>query len=179
MIPTIPTTIPNIICPFVLIFSTLYFRILDTIILLCYNVITKRCCHSKRFTLVNSYYQKSNYYFGKWSGCFFDVNLFCLFCHHVWYSPLLLQYWSQSRWYRQSRQQYLTSSVPFVLIFHICITSGNTGSSQNVLILAKGEPLTVLAAPFFYVITFLNFLQLINVKYILLLFSHINIFCLY
>ena len=53
----------------------------------------------------------------------------------------------------------LASSVPFVLIFHICITSGNTGSSQNVLISAKGEPLTVLAAPNFiltYITIFYN-----------------------
>ena len=40
--------------------------------------------------------------------------------------------------------------VPFVK-FPIRITSDNTGSSQNVPILAKGEPLTVLAAPTFII----------------------------
>ena len=35
--------------------------------------------------------------------------------------------------------------------FPIRITSDNTGSSQNVPILAKGEPLTVLAAPTFII----------------------------
>ena len=40
--------------------------------------------------------------------------------------------------------------VPFI-VFSICTTSANTGSSQNVLILAKGEPLTVLAAPTFII----------------------------
>ena len=35
----------------------------------------------------------------------------------------------------------------FLSIFHMYHLR-NTGSSQNVLILAKGEPLTVLAAPF-------------------------------
>ena len=43
-----------------------------------------------------------------------------------------------------------TIYVPFVK-FPICITSDNTGSSQNVTILAKGEPLTVLAAPVFII----------------------------
>ena len=36
--------------------------------------------------------------------------------------------------------------LPFTL-FSICIPSFDTGSSQNVLILAKGEPLPVLATP--------------------------------
>lgn len=36
--------------------------------------------------------------------------------------------------------------VPFI-VFSICTTSVNTGSSQNVLILAKGEPLPVLVTP--------------------------------
>ena len=40
--------------------------------------------------------------------------------------------------------------VPFVK-FPIRITSDNTGSSQNVPISAKGEPLTVLAAPTFII----------------------------
>ena len=40
--------------------------------------------------------------------------------------------------------------VPFVK-FPIRITSDNTGSSQNVPILAKDEPLTVLAAPTFII----------------------------
>ena len=40
--------------------------------------------------------------------------------------------------------------VPFI-VFSICTTSANTGSSQNVLILAKGEPLTVLSAPTFII----------------------------
>ena len=40
--------------------------------------------------------------------------------------------------------------VPFVK-FPIRITSDNTGSSQNVPTLAKGEPLTVLAAPTFII----------------------------
>ena len=40
--------------------------------------------------------------------------------------------------------------VPFIK-FPIRITSDNTGSSQNVPILAKGEPLTVLAAPTFII----------------------------
>ena len=43
-----------------------------------------------------------------------------------------------------------TIYVPFVK-FPICITSNNTGSSQNVPTLAKGEPLTVLAAPTFII----------------------------
>ena len=43
-----------------------------------------------------------------------------------------------------------TIYVPFVK-FPIRITSDNTGSSQNVTILAKGEPLTVLAAPVFII----------------------------
>ena len=43
----------------------------------------------------------------------------------------------------------LPSYVPFVK-FPICITSDNTGSSQNVSILAKGEPLTVLVTLLFY-----------------------------
>ena len=34
--------------------------------------------------------------------------------------------------------------------FPICITSNNTGSSQNVSTLAKGEPLTVLVTLHFY-----------------------------
>ena len=33
------------------------------------------------------------------------------------------------------------------LLFSICTTSQDTGSSQNVIILAKGEPLTVVVAP--------------------------------
>ena len=37
--------------------------------------------------------------------------------------------------------------VPFI-VFSICTTSVNTGSSQNVLILAKGEPLPVLVTPY-------------------------------
>ena len=40
--------------------------------------------------------------------------------------------------------------VPFVK-FPIRITSDNTGSSQNVSIPAKGEPLTVLATPIFII----------------------------
>ena len=40
--------------------------------------------------------------------------------------------------------------VPFVK-FPIRITSDNTGSSQNIHISAKGEPLTVLAAPTFII----------------------------
>lgn len=40
----------------------------------------------------------------------------------------------------------LTVIYPSAL-FSICIPSSGTGSSQNVLILAKGEPLPVLATP--------------------------------
>ena len=47
--------------------------------------------------------------------------------------------------------------VPFI-VFSICTTSANTGSSQNVLILAKGEPLPVLVTPCHYYNIFVLFL---------------------
>ena len=46
--------------------------------------------------------------------------------------------------------------VPFI-VFSICTTSVNTGSSQNVLILAKGEPLPVLVTPCHYYNIFVLF----------------------
>ena len=46
--------------------------------------------------------------------------------------------------------------VPFI-VFSICTTSVNTGSSQNVLILAKGEPLPVLVTPCYYYNIFVLF----------------------
>ena len=65
--------------------------------------------------------------------------------------------------------------VPFV-VFSICTTSVNTGSSQNVLILAKGEPLPVLVTPCYYYNIFVLFckrflliitnLLVLNFKYI-------------
>ena len=65
--------------------------------------------------------------------------------------------------------------VPFV-VFSICTTSANTGSSQNVLILAKGEPLPVLVTPCYYYNIFVLFckrflliitnLLVLNFKYI-------------
>ena len=65
--------------------------------------------------------------------------------------------------------------VPFV-VFSICTTSANTGSSQNVLILAKGEPLPVLVTPCHYYNLFVLFckrflliitnLLVLNLKYI-------------
>jgi len=42
-------------------------------------------------------------------------------------------------------------------VFSICTTSANTGSSQNVLILAKGEPLPVLVTPCHYYNIFVLF----------------------
>ena len=48
--------------------------------------------------------------------------------------------------------------VPFI-VFSICTTSVNTGSSQNVLILAKGEPLPVLVTPCHYYNIFVLFLS--------------------
>lgn len=65
--------------------------------------------------------------------------------------------------------------VPFI-VFSICTTSVNTGSSQNVLILAKSEPLPVLVTPCHYYNLFVLFckrflliitnLLVLNFKYI-------------
>ena len=57
--------------------------------------------------------------------------------------------------------------VPFI-VFSICTTSANTGSSQNVLILAKGEPLPVLVTPCHYYNIFVLFC-----KYFLLIVANL------